>query len=76
MYYIIIEQQPKKMKKKDEKKNDLLDKTEELNKIFGKFEISAPVLPTNFDKTWSPYTGEVRMKYPKKKKYSKNINNF
>ena len=58
------------------KKNDLLDKTEELNKIFGKFEISAPVLPTNFDKTWSPYTGEVRMKYPKKKKYSKNINNF
>ena len=27
-------------------------------------------------KTWSPYTGEVRMKYPKKKKYSKNINNF
>lgn len=56
--------------------NPLLDKTEELNQIFGEFKPSFPELATNFDKPWSPYTGEVKMKKPKKKKYPKHINNF
>jgi hypothetical protein len=56
--------------------NDLLDKTDELNRTFGKFEPSHNELPTNFDKPWSPYSGEVKMKYPKKKKYAKSLNNF
>jgi hypothetical protein len=58
------------------KSNDLLDNTEELNRIFGKFEPSYSELATNFDKPWSPYSGEVKMKHVKKKKYSKHLNNF
>lgn len=58
------------------KSNDLLDKTKELNRIFGKFEPSHNELPVNFDKPWSPYSGEVKMKKPKKKKFPKHINNF
>ena len=56
--------------------NDLLDKTDELNRIFGKFIPSHAELATNFDKPWSPYSGEVVMKKPKAKKYPKHINNF
>ena len=56
--------------------NKLLDKTDELNRIFGKFEPAHNELPTNFDKPWSPYSGEVIMKKPKKKKYAKHLNNF
>lgn len=58
------------------KSNPKIDKTDELNKIFGKFEPSHNELPTNFDKNWSPYSGEVKMKHPKKKKYPKHLNNF
>ena len=58
------------------KGNNLIDKTEELNKRFGKFNPSFGNLPDNFDKPWSPYTGEVKMKRKKQKTYSKNLNNF
>ncbi len=58
------------------KVNPLIDKTDELNKLFGKFEPSHGELPVNFDKPWSPYSGEVKMIKPKKKKYPKHINNF
>ena len=58
------------------KSNDLIDKTDELNKTFGKFTPNMWQLPTNFDEPWSPYTGSVKMKYAKKKTYGGNINNF
>ena len=58
------------------KSNNLLDKTDELNKIFGKFEPNFGNLPDNFDKPWSPYSGEVKMKKPKQRKWGKNQNNF
>ncbi len=58
------------------KVNDLIDKTDDLNRIFGKFEPSPHELPINFDEPWSPYSGSTKMKYAKKKTYSKKINNF
>lgn len=56
--------------------NDLLDMTDKLNKTFGKFNPSFGNLPDNFDKPWSPYSGEVKMKRKKQKKYPKHLNNF
>jgi hypothetical protein len=58
------------------KSNNLLDQTDKLNKIFGKFEPSFGNLPDNFDKPWSPYSGEVKMKNPKQRKWGKDQNNF
>lgn len=58
------------------KTNDLIDKTDDLNRIFGKFEPSRHELATNFDEPWSPYSGSVEMRYAKKKKYGKGQNNF
>jgi hypothetical protein len=58
------------------KPNNLLDKTDELNKIFGKFSPSFGNLASNFDKPWSPYSGDVKMKKAKQKKWKKNQNNF
>lgn len=58
------------------KKNDLLDKTDELNKTFGKFEPNFGNLSPDFDKPWSPYTGVVKMKPYKQRKWDTNHNNF
>jgi|LakMenE18May11ns_1017448.scaffolds.fasta_scaffold9892473_3 hypothetical protein len=58
------------------KTNSFLDKTDELNRLFGKFEPSYSELASNFDKPWSPYSGEVKMRKPKKNKYHKHLNNF
>jgi hypothetical protein len=53
-----------------------IDKTEELNRIFGEFKPSYSEIPLNFDKPWSPYSGEVKMRRKKKRKYSKLLNNL
>lgn len=58
------------------KKNNLLDRTDELNKLFGKFTPTFANLPSNFDTPWSPYTGEVKMKKSKQKTWGKQHNNF
>jgi hypothetical protein len=58
------------------KVNNLLDKTDELNRIFGKFEPNFGNLSGDFDKNWSPYSGKVMMKKVKQKKWGKNQNNF
>ena len=58
------------------KSNNLLDQTDKLNKVFGKFEPTFGNLPSNFDKPWSPYSGEVKMKKPKQRKWGKAHNNF
>jgi len=58
------------------KSNNLIDRTEELNKTFGEFKPCMWQLPTNFDEPWSRYTGSVKMKYEKKKTFCAKINNF
>lgn len=45
------------------KSNDLLDKTDELNRIFGKFEPEYYDLPSNFDEPWNDKQGTTKMKY-------------
>lgn len=58
------------------KSNDLIDDTNKLNTLFGKFEPSPHDLPTNFDEPWNNSQGTTKMKYRPKKKYGFGINNF
>lgn len=55
------------------KSNPLVDKTDELNKLFGEFKPNDPDLPTNFDEPWLPST---KWKYRKKKQYPSYVNNL
>lgn len=56
--------------------NNLVDLTDRLNALFGKFEPSYHSIPTNFDEPWNDEQGTTVMKRPVKRKGGKKWNNL